>query len=409
MTTILIKRSGISGSIPISGSLQVGELALNTTDGGLFYHDTGSDSVELIRAGTASFALNAASGGAGGPSSSWSETSSYTETWDGGVFETGSSFVSVQPSPLTASYALTSSVAISASFAPGGSGVSASFATTASFAQTASLLLGSVESASFAITASFASNAGGVTRVAPAQSDMLVWLKVDTGVNLDTTVSPALVDTWEDQSGNGNDASASFGSSARPQFTSESGAFNDSEFIRFTGTDVLTVDAGSTLVAGTSCSVWLVARRNAANDANDGILSFNDTGSADWTSNLYFVMEVGASGDTLTTFWNSSPNTTTDDNLTSGSFIWNSEFDGEFSRGRKDGLVYQETAKTTAFDFAYVYLCARELGSGPSNLAALDLVEVVLYRRNLTDDETTDMEAYLSAKYAIPIRGVVGK
>ncbi len=55
-TDILTKRSGISGSVPSSGSLEIGELALNTTDGGLFYHDTGSDSVELIRAGTASFA-----------------------------------------------------------------------------------------------------------------------------------------------------------------------------------------------------------------------------------------------------------------------------------------------------------------------------------------------------------------
>jgi len=68
-TIILIRRSGNSGSVPPSGTLQFGELALNMTDGGVFYHDTGSDSVELIRAGTASFALNAGDGGDAGTAS----------------------------------------------------------------------------------------------------------------------------------------------------------------------------------------------------------------------------------------------------------------------------------------------------------------------------------------------------
>jgi len=85
-TTILIKRSGISGSIPQSGSLQIGELALNTTDGGVFYHDTGSDSVELIRAGTSSYALNA---GGSGPSvsASYALTASYAENAGAGAFD----------------------------------------------------------------------------------------------------------------------------------------------------------------------------------------------------------------------------------------------------------------------------------------------------------------------------------
>jgi len=81
-TTILLKRSGISGSVPPSGSLQHGELALNTTDGGLFYHDTGSDSVELIRAGTSSYALNA--GGGSSVSASYALTASYAENGGGG-------------------------------------------------------------------------------------------------------------------------------------------------------------------------------------------------------------------------------------------------------------------------------------------------------------------------------------
>ena len=77
-TVILIRRSNIQGSVPPSGSLKLGELALNIEDGGVFYHDSGSDTPTLIRAGsasfatsasfaeTASFALNAGAGGGGG-------------------------------------------------------------------------------------------------------------------------------------------------------------------------------------------------------------------------------------------------------------------------------------------------------------------------------------------------------
>lgn len=44
---ILLKRSGISGSIPTTTSLEVGEIALNTYDGKAFLHKSGStESVE---------------------------------------------------------------------------------------------------------------------------------------------------------------------------------------------------------------------------------------------------------------------------------------------------------------------------------------------------------------------------
>jgi hypothetical protein len=44
---ILLKRSGISGSIPTTASLEVGEIALNTYDGKAFLHKSGSaESIE---------------------------------------------------------------------------------------------------------------------------------------------------------------------------------------------------------------------------------------------------------------------------------------------------------------------------------------------------------------------------
>jgi hypothetical protein len=48
-SSILLKRSGVAGSVPTTASLQVGEIALNTYDGKAFLHKSGStDSVVEI-------------------------------------------------------------------------------------------------------------------------------------------------------------------------------------------------------------------------------------------------------------------------------------------------------------------------------------------------------------------------
>jgi hypothetical protein len=50
---ILLKRSGVSGSIPTTASLDLGELALNTYDGKAFLHKSGStdEVVEIVVTG----------------------------------------------------------------------------------------------------------------------------------------------------------------------------------------------------------------------------------------------------------------------------------------------------------------------------------------------------------------------
>ncbi len=52
-SSILLKRSGVAGSVPTTASLQVGELALNTYDGKAFLHKSGAtdEVVEIVVAG----------------------------------------------------------------------------------------------------------------------------------------------------------------------------------------------------------------------------------------------------------------------------------------------------------------------------------------------------------------------
>ncbi len=71
-SSLFIKKSTVSGTIPILSEITSSELAINLGDGGLFYADVTASEVRLIRAGsasfaeTASFALNAGGGGGGG-------------------------------------------------------------------------------------------------------------------------------------------------------------------------------------------------------------------------------------------------------------------------------------------------------------------------------------------------------
>jgi hypothetical protein len=219
---IITKNRSDSGSIPPTASLQVGELAVNTGDGGLYYlHNSGtlSGSVQLVRAGrstsssfadTSSFATSASFAA----SASWAPTvgggsglfasSSVSSSWASSSIS--SSYAATASvllgSIVSASYALTSSHAVqalSASWAPstGGSGlfasssVSASWASSSissSYAATASLLLGSIVSASYALTASYALN-GGILSTLSNTVGVAVWRSGSQTINGTEAVS----------------------------------------------------------------------------------------------------------------------------------------------------------------------------------------------------------------------------
>ena len=48
-TTVLIKKSAVSGKVPTSGQLSFGEMALNYADGALYYKNTNNNVTNLIQ------------------------------------------------------------------------------------------------------------------------------------------------------------------------------------------------------------------------------------------------------------------------------------------------------------------------------------------------------------------------
>jgi hypothetical protein len=167
---IELKRSAIPGKVPTVDQLDLGELAINTYDGAIYFkQDTGvsqsivqvtttggttisaSYAVTSSHAITASYALNVPDTASFSVSSSYALTASYALN----VPETASFAISSSYA-LTASYALnvpeTASFAISSSYA-----ISASYAVSSSNAISASYALSGSNSisASYALTASF--------------------------------------------------------------------------------------------------------------------------------------------------------------------------------------------------------------------------------------------------------------
>lgn len=60
--TIKLKRSAVAGKAPVVGDLQLGELALNTTDGKLYTKKSVSGTESIVEIGA-----NAGGGGSSGP------------------------------------------------------------------------------------------------------------------------------------------------------------------------------------------------------------------------------------------------------------------------------------------------------------------------------------------------------
>ena len=179
---IQIKNTAISGSVP--ANLTQGELAINVTNGRLFY---GSGSNNVVKEFTGS-----ASGGGGTINTGSLLTTASFNAWTGSStsrFFGTASFAQTASFVVSSSYAISSSNALTASYVL--QAISASYATTASFAITSSR----------ATTASYALN-GGVTQLLAGSN---ISLSPTTGVGQVTISSTG-------GGGGSNTATGSYGS-----------------------------------------------------------------------------------------------------------------------------------------------------------------------------------------------------
>lgn len=230
------------------------------------------------------------------------------------------------------------------------------------------------------------------TAFSPASiSGMHCWVKADAGVFQDaarTTAATADGDPvggWADQSGNGRHFSQS---TAASRGTLKLSIFNGRNIVRFDGVD----DYLSGTVLGSKEYTLCTANRyntlsgnnviwRNGNDAADGLEISNNAGSF----SIFHFNVSGISGGAMST------------NLEQWTIR---RTDAAGTDARKNGSSQSLVGSSIAMILptTTMLIGAR---TPASNFAGMDLCELIVWNRKLTDAETTLVESYLNARWSI--------
>ena len=216
-----------------------------------------------------------------------------------------------------------------------------------------------------------------------------VWLRADTGVYEDSgKVTPAtddgdVVGAWEDQSGQGNDATQ--GTTANKPALKLS-IVNSQPVIRFVTDDVLT-NAG--LSETQSNTIFIVA---AANSGPGSLIDGNHATNRHQTLTKYSTDEIYLWAGTPADYTTTSPITTSNFYLIT--FI----VAGSSSAIRVDGSAEEDPANTGTNQ-----ITGYRLGSNFGGHWYLDgdIAEMIFYDSEISGADLSDIETYLMDRYGI--------
>jgi len=214
------------------------------------------------------------------------------------------------------------------------------------------------------------------TPFSPADlTGLSLWLKADAGI----TLSGSDVTAWADQSGNGNNGTAT----DTPTLTTVSGK----TFVDFAGGYF----TGNELIASPYATIMCVARFSLTRDIE---IMFQQWGGAD---NLAFYRGFDLdSGYRIYNGENLSSSSLTNNNQT---YLFGVTVDNDtgtlYLNATQDGSGY--CGEITP---AGNYFLGR-WADGQLTTTELQMAEIVVYNRVLTNTERQQVEAYLNTKYAI--------
>ena len=212
-------------------------------------------------------------------------------------------------------------------------------------------------------------------------NDLEVWLDSDDSSTINDTAGA--VDQWDDKSGNDNHATAT--GSARP--TTGADVINGRNVIDFNGTSNFLQTAAFSSASSQPNTIFIVCRRTNTNTGANGI--YGGIGASNrhnlFTTSTSYGMWSGSSVITGGTF---------DTNVHLLSTVW----DGGDTITRQDGTTII-SANPGTNSLTGITLGARFDGN---NKGAVEIGEVIVYRRELTTTEIINVEAYLQKKWNTP-------
>ncbi len=244
-----------------------------------------------------------------------------------------------------------------------------------------------------------------------------VWLRADVGV----VTSGSEVVTWQDQSGNSNDFTGTAGSGNRPTFISSSVPLGEQPSIDFAGNGdhFLDNDGETNYINGmTEFTLFLVYKSDETN-SDQGMWIADDPNGSD----EIFTMRYDASGaNTGGSFTNVVKvgilGNDADNQLESFSDIQNTQTQitslhwesGTTFDLYVDGILNNPSAAGTPPSGSISNATKAIVGKGGkdtgNNSWNGQIAEVILYGKNLNEDEREKVEDYLAEKYSTAIRKI---
>lgn len=201
------------------------------------------------------------------------------------------------------------------------------------------------------------------------------------------------VDTWNDESGQGNDCSGSGGT--RPTY--ETNVLNGLPVIRFTAASTMFLQ-GAMSLAGDDATFIAVAAITSSSAAFGRVLSVGDNATDDYTSAAYAAAicknNTNESIVSVRAFSNLGSVAITHSQAFQASAI----FDGTDEHTRVDGGSPATVGSTGTFAVT-AYRVGRNLG-GDGSLDG-DIAEVIVYDSALGTTDRQTVEAYLAAKWGL--------
>lgn len=218
----------------------------------------------------------------------------------------------------------------------------------------------------------------------PYRTNLVLELIGDDITGSDTDPVP----TWEDTSGEGNDATQGT-SGARPIL--KSSIVNGHDVVRFDGTNDR-LEFPDFLSAATAATILIVARK-VTNDDERGIYSlgggFNSNHQSYSDGNIY-----DSFGSTVRYSWARGSNDMT------GWFVWTITAATDWRARFNGASIHYEATNSIRFDGSR-YL--GDGGRGADYPSAMDIAEVLVYSEALSDVNREAVEDYLGTKYGIII------
>jgi hypothetical protein len=243
--------------------------------------------------------------------------------------------------------------------------------------------------------------------------NLALWLRADQGVVVLARGIPPITQgnlvSWDDQSGNGHDATVDMGSTSDPVWFAD--GINGLPAVQFNGTQWM--DIAGQVITGQQFTVFAVI--SDTGPGSGGREVFSDYASSNPNSNVFLGTGSNLAGTTrIANFTDGFSPTLTTANSTRGAVPSNTPILLAGESSSTDGAVYLDgsllfdnNGPLNTMDIASPYTLASQ-GAGGAGLWQGDIAELIVYNAALSGADLNAVTDYLESKYDVPEPTAVG-